>query len=100
MAEDSRVSRAVVVWIGWRREVRPSRDEQAVVEEFGDPDWLDLLVRVRRLEDDFYRSSARLEVPDLHEMGQQAAADFRALHPEISEDAVQALAWCYTYDHK
>ncbi len=63
-------------------------------------DGVDLVHAVHRLEDDFYRSDARLTADDLVLMGEQAAAEFRALHPEVGEDAVQALKWCYTYDFK
>ena len=37
---------------------------------------------------------------DLSEAGMQAASEFRALRPEVSDEAVDALAWCYTYDWK
>jgi hypothetical protein len=94
------VSEAIVLWTGWGRKRRPSRDEAALVEHFGEPLALDLLPVLRVLEDDFYASTAHSTAPTLAEMGDQAAADFRWLHPEVSEDAVQALAWCYTFDFK
>jgi hypothetical protein len=37
---------------------------------------------------------------DLVEMGAIASAQFRQKHPEISDEAIRALAWCYTYDYK
>ena len=61
---------------------------------------LDLIPRIGACEDSFYMSDARFSAPDLSSMGEQAAAEFSAIHPEISQDAVQALAWCYTYDYK
>ncbi|HTP28730.1 MAG TPA: hypothetical protein VMK12_24105 [Anaeromyxobacteraceae bacterium] len=33
-------------------------------------------------------------------MGQAAGERFKRIHPELSEDAVRALSWCYTYDYK
>jgi hypothetical protein len=36
----------------------------------------------------------------LASMGDRAADEFRARHPEISEDVVPALAWCDTFDFK
>jgi hypothetical protein len=33
-------------------------------------------------------------------MGNRAAEDLSKLQPEVSEDAVKALAWCYTFDYK
>jgi len=33
-------------------------------------------------------------------MGELAAEDCTRKHPEISDEAVEALAWCYTFAHK
>lgn len=60
----------------------------------------ELLPRIRELKDDFYVSDARFTVADLRQMGDVAAEQFRKAHPEVGEDAVKALAWCYTYDFK
>jgi hypothetical protein len=94
------VSRAVVVWTGWSRAPRPARDEGRLVEEFGEERALELLPLVRRLTDDFYSSDAWLTRRTLTEIGAAAAANFRAKHPEVSDEAVEALTWCYTYDYR
>jgi hypothetical protein len=73
------LSAALIVWTGW-----------------GQTPWPQL----RKLEDDFYATDARLVDPDLETMARIAADEFRRLHPEISDDAVQALTWCYTWDYK
>jgi hypothetical protein len=67
---------------------------------FGNSAALDLLPAVKALRDEFYASTARDRAPTLVEMGDQASAEFRQVHPEVSEDAVQALQWCYTFDYK
>lgn len=100
MSDPVLVSEALVWWTGWGRKSRPSRDPSSLIERFGGNAAVDLLAVVRTLEEDFYRSEARHRAPTLAEMGDQAAADFRRIHPEVSEDAVQALAWCYTFDFK
>jgi len=94
------LSNAIVVYTGWHRAPIPARDDARVVEEFGEEEALDLLPRVHALENDFYRSEARRLARDIQRMGDQAADEFRKRHPEVSEDAIQALAWCYTYDYK
>ncbi len=94
------LSDAVVCWTGRDRKPWPSRDDDAVVERFGQDIALDLLPAIKSLKGDFYASDARHRARTLAEMGEQAAADFRLLHPEIAEDAVQALTWCYTFDFK
>lgn len=33
-------------------------------------------------------------------MARLASAEFKAKHAQISDEAVAALAWCYTFDYK
>lgn len=94
------VSTGIIVWTGWGQTTWPARDEARLVERFGAQTAADLLPRIRELEDDFYASDARFTVADLAEMGNVAAEHFRKVHPEISDNAVLAFAWCYTYDYK
>ncbi len=61
---------------------------------------MDLLPGVTALADSFYMSEAWSTAADLQSMGIAASAEFRKIHPEISASAVEALAWCYTYDYK
>lgn len=96
----SQLSQAIVVWSGWGQTSRPARDETRLVEKYGSDVAADLLPRIRHLEDAFYTSDASFTVADIKEMGDVAADQFRKSHPEISDDAVRALAWCYTYDYK
>ena len=50
-------------------------------------------------EDLAHESEARHVTADLKD-GDLAAARFRENHPDLSEKAIQALAWCYTFDYK
>lgn len=99
MSKAARVSEAIVVWTGFGSTPMPARDEDRLVGRFGH-EAVDLLPTVLRLEDDFYSSDARHVATDLLEMADLAARDFRTRHPEISDEAVRALAWCYTFDYK
>jgi hypothetical protein len=100
IVDASVVSQGIVVWTGWGQTSWPIRDEARLVDQFGSDIAADLLPRIRELEDDFYASDARFTVSDLKVMGEVAADQFRKAHPEISDDAVRAFAWCYTYDYK
>jgi hypothetical protein len=93
------VSDAIVVWTGRGERSWPSRDEQRVVDRFGELA-SDLIPVLHRLEGEFYESDAHLTAVDLVEMGKLAVARFRSLHPELTDEAVEALAWCYTFDNK
>ena len=94
------LSVAVVVWTGWGETAWPARDEARLVHQYGTDGAARLMPEIRKLEPDFYASDARFVAADLKAMGDVAAADFRRMHPEISEDAVAALAWCYSFDYK
>ena len=74
----------------------PSRDDSMLTTTFGN----EIAAEVKALEDDFYASGARLHVADPKAMAATAEAEFRSKHPEISDDAVRALGWCYTFDYK
>jgi hypothetical protein len=96
----STVSRAIVVWTGWGETSRPVRTETRLADRIGEEAAISLLPLIRHLEEEFYSSDARFVVADLKEMGDVAAGQFRQAHPELSDEAIRALAWCYTFDYK
>ncbi len=96
----SLVSEAVVVWTGWHQEAWPHRDESRVVDHYGSELAVELMPVVTQMEDDFYSSDAHHRARNLVEMGDIAASEFRAKHPDVSDEAVKALTWCYTWDYK
>lgn len=100
MAVNHELSRAIVQWTGWGSAVSPVRDDSRITGHSGNEGVAALVQQVHSLEEDFYRSNAYLTAPDLATMGAVAAGEFRQGHPDISDDAVAALAWCYTYDYK
>jgi hypothetical protein len=81
-AMEPRLTRAVVEWTGWGRTPRPVRDDARVIARFGGEAGPALAKAARRLEADFTAGSA----------------EFRASHPELGGDAVDALAWCTAHD--
>jgi hypothetical protein len=99
VADAQRLSEAVVIWTGYGTRSWPSRSEDQLTKVYGD-EALGLLHRLRELESEFYESEARYTAPDLASMGDAAARRFRQLHPELTTAAVEALAWCYTFDYK
>jgi len=96
---DPLVSEAVVIWTGHGSAMSPIRDESKVEDRFGEL-VLDLMPLVRALDDDCYESDARHLAVDEADMARRVKADFECLHPEVSAEAVEALAWCYTYDYR
>ena len=94
------LSEALVVWTGFGTTNSPSRHEQRLIEAYGEDLTVSLLPEVLRLADEFYESDAALHAPDLVSMGEAAKARFNEVHPELTDVEVEALAWCYKFDHK
>jgi hypothetical protein len=93
-------SEAVVVWVSRATSPFPRRDDEAVLTRYGPQLGPKLLAAVLQLDADYYASDAGQRARDLAEMAAWASADFRRLHPDVTEDAVDALEWCYTWDHR
>lgn len=98
--DPAQLSEAIVLWTGWGVSAGPLRDEARIVDAFGEEVALVLVPAIRSAEEDFYKSEAWLTIDDLEKVGDAAADRFRSVHPEIHDDAIRALAWCYTYDFK
>lgn len=93
-------SRAIVVWTGWGAAMIPGPDEARLIGAFGVDLATDLLPELNALYNEFFQSTARYTAQDTNDMGIQASVEFAANHPEISDEAVKALAACYTFNYK
>ncbi|MBK8012202.1 MAG: hypothetical protein IPK13_12710 [Deltaproteobacteria bacterium] len=98
--EWQQVGEAILVWSGWGRSSWPLRNDEPVAKRFGSEIAATLLPLIRQLEDEFYASDARHTAADLAEMASISSQQFAAKYPELPDDAVRALAWCYTFDYK
>lgn len=99
--EPSVLSEAIVVWVGWGGpDPLPKTDDSRVVSRYGEAVSLEILPMIRQLHNDFYATDAIDRVADHGEMLDVAAVEFRARHPEISADAVDALKWCMSWDYR
>ncbi|MCU0770557.1 MAG: hypothetical protein MUE94_02140 [Verrucomicrobia bacterium] len=91
---------AVRIWTGWGQSLTPKRDDDRVVNHFGNVVAAKLLPLIKSLEEDFYSSDARLVAADIEEMEQLASQQFKLKHPSIAGEIVKVFAWCYTFDWK
>ncbi len=98
--DPKQITEAVILWTGWQQGPWPVRDDTRVLDRFGPAVGKALLNIVKTIEEDFYSSNARHIAVDLPEMAEIAGKEFHSKHPDIGEEAVKALAWCYTYDYK
>lgn len=94
---DESISRAIVAWTGHGQLAWPERDQSRVIEAFG-PYAKELMPLIAALDKDFYASAAPNTIGDLNAMTEVAASEFRERHPEVSDGAVDALAWCFSFD--
>jgi hypothetical protein len=93
-------TRAVLVWTGFGRGVAPQHDDAAVIGCFGAEAASQLLPAIKALVEEYYRSDAKHTAPDLVTMGKLATEEFHAKHPEVADEVLKALAWCYTFDFR
>lgn len=91
---------AMLIWTGWGSKDSPTRDDTRVIDSFGEEAATSLLPVIKSLENDFYESNARFVAADVPEMAAIASQQFLGKYPGISEEIVEALAWCYTFDFK
>src|SRR5262249_33656759 len=94
------LSRAIVAWTGWGDAPWPARGDDRLIAADGEEGGAHLLPYVLVPNAWSHESHARSTARTLSEMGATAADRFRQLHPELSEDAINALEWCYTFDYK
>jgi hypothetical protein len=98
--EYSQLIEAVFIWTGRGRDTWPNRNDSLVINHFGPELGAKLLTTMKVLADDFYSSNANQIAHGVQEMAKMAADHFRQKHPEIPEEIIEVLAWCYTFDFK
>jgi len=98
-SDASRISEAIELWVGPIPALGYDR-EAALVQRFGAQAAKELAAIVRALEQDFYATNAGAVAADLREMHKLAFADFKRRQPEISDQAVHALAARYTFENR
>jgi len=86
------LSEAILVWEGDPDRPLSGHDPGKLVERFGARIAMDLLPKIRELEEDFESTDAHLRISDWEEMVEVAASEFRSRHPEISDGAIRAFA--------
>lgn len=99
-SEWQRLSEAMVLWTGWETFAWPHRDDSRLIDRFGAAEAAPLLPKVHEMSREFYLSKAFQVANDFKEMGDMAIADFKRANPDAPEAAMEALAWCYTFDYR
>lgn len=96
----NRISEAIVVWSGFRIFPCSRCEENRVVEHFGANMAAEVLPLMYKIVDEFYATDAYEVASSQIKMGDIAEVQFRKKYPEISDEAVKALVWCYSFDNR
>jgi hypothetical protein len=94
------LSRAIVLYIGFGSESWPGLREDRVVAAFGEHVAAPLLAQVRALLAELSSLEIDRGVHSLASGGDEARREMARRHPELSEAALDALAWKFSYDWK
>lgn len=89
--EWSLVNEAIVVWSGFGELATPSRDELRLRRHLGRRCTPRLIATLWKAEDEFYRRASSSSVDAARRSLQEA-------HPAITDQSLDALAWCYQDD--
>lgn len=95
MAEET-LSRAVVEYLAKGRSSFPRSDEHAVAALAGD-DAGSMLARVRGIIDEMLAIEIDWSESSLSEGARTARATMASQHPELSDEALDALHWMFSY---
>ena len=95
---DGEVSAALVAYLGRGRSAAPLRDAEACRSSAAHSDPDDLLARVVAIVDDTTSTTSNWTDLSLAEGGRLAEGHTAARYPDLSDTAVAALAWSFTYD--
>ena len=93
---DDRLSRAIIEYLAKGRSSFPKTDEAAVVAAAGD-DAADMVVRVREIVDEMMAIEVDWSESSLSEGARTARATMASQHPELSDEALDALHWMFSY---
>lgn len=94
------ISEAIAIWLGWHLISWPQRSSKRLAQTYGETAVPELLPILKGLKKEFDSADVSAVLSSLSDMGDAAAAQFRPKHPEITEDAIQALRWAFTFDNR
>jgi len=97
---DSTLSMAVLVYLGVGISAFPTRLPDTLAQYVGSVRAEALQGRVEALRKETVLAPSEWMTGDLGEIGRVYEARMRKAHPELSEDAIKALAWDFTYSIK
>lgn len=92
------VSQAVVLYLGFRRAPSPREDGAKLVQEFGATKGAELESQVRSLVEELGKINVDWSRYSWESATKMARDRMEANHPDLSDDALEALAWKIAFD--
>lgn len=95
---DQELSQAIITYLGKGRSSFPRTDEEAVLALEGDTESSALLEKVVALTAEMMSIEIDWSNHTLPEGGDEALRVMAGRHPELTDDALVALRWMFTYN--
>jgi hypothetical protein len=97
-SEADQLSRAVTLFLAYGTAASPRQDDASLTREFGERKAAELRPRLVSLLSELGAIDVDWSRHELVSAGKMARAEMQARHPELSEDALRALEWKFTFD--
>lgn len=91
------LSKAIVLFIGFGEAFAPDHDATRLVREFGATEAAVLEPKVRAILDELGTTRVNWSKHTLVSAEQEVLATMHARHPGLSEEALRALGWDFTF---
>jgi hypothetical protein len=93
-------SEAIVLYLGRGMAPYPKRDPERLITRFGGSEGLDLVTYAEEVLREMYEVSPDWASEDLPAATRRAVRRVAEGHPDLSEEALDALRWSYGWDWK
>ena len=96
--ETNELSNAIILFLGFGSASSPRRDQARLVQEFGTTQGTAIGSQVVALVDELGRFQVDWSRHSLNSAGDLVRTEMHARHPGLSDAALRALAWKFTFD--
>lgn len=97
MPTSDSLSKAITLSLGFGEAIAPNRDANRIVREFGPAEGAVLVAKVQAILDELGTIPVDWSKHTLASAEQEVLAQMHARHPDLSEAALQALGWDFTF---
>lgn len=88
---------AIVRFTGYGKAIHPMENKELVAEIFSSKEWPQILERLDSIIGELNQLKPDWSSCSLAQAGKWAKAEMKSKHPELNEDALNALEWTFTW---